>query len=609
MNKALGLFYAACAFVFFFLYYYLSTRIGANSDNMSSLLISNDMAQGNITLEGWTMSTQSYFFSDIVWTAIAIMLFGYHAELAHIMPALFFTGTATLCVLLVLEREKKNWILLLPFVGFPTFFTIAQSIELNIHGGIYLYSVAVLYFLYRLEKPDNWKSALAFIIISGLIANSDQFLTYILFIPTALAALFHLYLKKEVKYIRLFLVSCACIVFAAISQILIWALLDYDVLGYGGKSIADLEQLATNISVVVEGIAYYFDFTFSRGWVGLSLSAFHLLCFFLIVALFLKSVRTGWHKSFLDTVLLACVVIPMAAFMVSSVAIDLSSSRFLYFSLLCLFLFTARNIVIQPRYFSLLFGFVIIWSASNLHSTLIRGETENSYYKRLTHFLTDNGLSVGYAGFWRASIATAMGPVHVIPVFTDPLLRPRHWLSRDDWYGKRGNFFLIRDEFEATNAVNQFGVPDHQLEFEGMKVFVWEDLQSFATAFRIEKIAENALPMQVYEMTKDGVTSRGEDGLMLSGPYTDLEAGTYHVVLNGVKRKGNAEVEIFSMANGLSIKEPIAEGDGTIADFTFSSKEELRNLELRIHVTEEDDLSISGYSITQVSRAEPPQIN
>lgn len=43
-------------------YTFLSFAISANSDNMSSLLSAKDIAEGNLRLNGWSLSTQSYLF-------------------------------------------------------------------------------------------------------------------------------------------------------------------------------------------------------------------------------------------------------------------------------------------------------------------------------------------------------------------------------------------------------------------------------------------------------------------------------------------------------------------------------------------------------------------
>ncbi|MEA7940801.1 hypothetical protein ONO84_24735, partial [Salmonella enterica subsp. enterica serovar Virginia] len=36
-----------------------------------------DIANGNITLKGWYLSTVTFYFTDLVWFALAIKLFGY----------------------------------------------------------------------------------------------------------------------------------------------------------------------------------------------------------------------------------------------------------------------------------------------------------------------------------------------------------------------------------------------------------------------------------------------------------------------------------------------------------------------------------------------------
>nr|CAD7576883.1 unnamed protein product [Timema californicum] len=39
---------------------------------------------------------------------------------------------------------------------------------------------------------------------------------------------------------------------------------------------------------------------------------------------------------------------------------------------------------------------------------------------------------------------------------SDGTIRPRYWLSRDDWYERNGNFMISRDQSEIDAAINQF---------------------------------------------------------------------------------------------------------------------------------------------------------
>ncbi len=112
----------------FCFYFWLSENLGANSDNMSSLLIARDLVDGNLRLHGWTLSTQSYLFTNIIWAALLIKAIGFHPELAHGIPAFFYTVTIFFSYLIAANGSKRGAIFIIPFLIVPTYFSTNQTI-------------------------------------------------------------------------------------------------------------------------------------------------------------------------------------------------------------------------------------------------------------------------------------------------------------------------------------------------------------------------------------------------------------------------------------------------------------------------------------------------
>ena len=133
-------------------YTFVSYLAGANSDNMSSLLIARDMASGNFWLKGWSLSAQPFIFTDAVWAALAISIFGDDPLILHVVPALMYVATFALCILLVREANPRSIILILPLFLVPTVFTALVGLELAVHGGAVLLATGSLFLLARASR-------------------------------------------------------------------------------------------------------------------------------------------------------------------------------------------------------------------------------------------------------------------------------------------------------------------------------------------------------------------------------------------------------------------------------------------------------------------------
>ncbi|EBY1856813.1 hypothetical protein DU134_24240, partial [Salmonella enterica subsp. enterica serovar Ohio] len=96
LNKstvALYLIFALCVFA---LCLYISFNNPVTSDGASLFLEAKDMADGNILLRGWTLSTVSFYFTEAIWYTIVIRIFGDSIYLMYVLPAVFYTITIML---------------------------------------------------------------------------------------------------------------------------------------------------------------------------------------------------------------------------------------------------------------------------------------------------------------------------------------------------------------------------------------------------------------------------------------------------------------------------------------------------------------------------------
>ena len=581
-------------------YSWLSSQVGANSDNMSSLLISKDMADGNYQLNGWYMSTQSYIFSDIVWTALAIKVFGFNPILSHVMPGLFFSFTVLFSIAITRDKNKSGWIFLVPILIIPTFFTVANAIELNIHGGIYLLSVAMLFLIINSSDKIIPYTLIIMPIIVGIFADSDKLIIFTFSLPCFLAAIFHASLSSynRRRHIYIAMAAFMSIIFFKIFGVALPKLFDYEVPGVGNPAIATPDVIFNNINIFISGVGEYFSIQLKSEGITLALSIFRLLCLLFVSILFIRALFVSWKKSFADTFLFLSTGIPVGAFIFSSIPIDITSSRFFFFSILSAIILVARNtnITLLP---SIIAPVLLIWAISNLLSIINNRVTEDAYYSDLGRYLESQGLENGYAEFWRASILSATSQVHVSPVHVDGLIRPHYWLSKNEWYERNGNFFITNNKNEEQVAIAQFGDPVRGLEYNGMKILVWDSIPIPPVGFKVNTINETSLPIKVYKKTDSGMQNTGEVGFMLSGPYVRLKSGKYKIVVHGDIINGSPFIEIFSAAKGISIKKNTTNKKGVILESTFVLDKDIDDMEVRLYVNNDDNITIKGYSISK----------
>lgn len=577
-------------------YTWLSYQIGSNSDNMSSLLIAKDLASGNSSLSGWSLSTQSYLFSDIIWTALAIKLVGYSPALAHIMPAIFYSLFSYLSLRIVYDKNKGGILLIAPVVLIPSFFIIANAIELNIHGGIYLLSMICLYCISKESLRSPLIKLLIASLLCGIFAESDKLIIFIFIIPCFISSSIQFAVKRQNKDFIIALACCLSIMVYLILSLALPSFFDYNVPGIGSQSIASIHEIAGNATLAIQGLLLYFSINFDSDSIGITISIAKAILLIIYVALFVVAMVRGFGKNAIDTLLIFTTAVPFGAFIFSKVAIDITSTRFLFFSVVSATLLIARNIEVKFKAYKVA---LIILSICNLAWIYNKPETEEVYYSRLGDYLQYQNLLNGYGEFWKASIVTAVSKVHIYPVDTDGSIRPRNWLSREDWYSRNGNFFISRDSGEIQTAIDQFGPPSKHLKYQSMSILVWNEMPMPPHGVSFKRINENSLPLRNYNIDPDGgIRSNGQHGFFLSGPYVKINKGKYRVVMSGRVYSGKPYAEVFSANKSISIKLPLSNlTDGNIIDDDVYIDKDVDDLELRINIESDEEVKIYGYTI------------
>ncbi len=91
--------FAVFAAALFTVYLRLSRTMPENSDQANVLLQASDMLHGNLLLHGWYKADVSFYTTELPQYALLEIIFGVHANTAHIAAAMTYTLAALLAVL------------------------------------------------------------------------------------------------------------------------------------------------------------------------------------------------------------------------------------------------------------------------------------------------------------------------------------------------------------------------------------------------------------------------------------------------------------------------------------------------------------------------------
>lgn len=113
---------------------------------------------------------------------------------------------------------------------------------------------------------------------------------------------------------------------------------------------------------------------------------------------------------------------------------------------------------------------------------------------------------------------------------------------------------------------------------------------------------------KVGRVTDKGLTSTGVRGYLFYGPYRSLDAGSYYLEIEmDVDKDGNANLDIVSDSGrkkylDVQVSDYVQTGHN-IVRIPFSLNEEVPNLEVRLHVSEDSALTVRSYVLKHNNRS------
>lgn len=576
---------------------WVSSRVGFNSDNASALLIAKDIASGNLRAENWIFSTQSYLFSDNIWTAIVIAVFGYAPVIIHVMPALYLAIAALFAVLLVARERPWNVAWLAPLILLPNEFAAVRAFELALHGGAYALAAASIYLCGRVSDRRLVPVFAALAVAWGVLANSDELFLVIFMLPAFLAALLHVVLAPGRRTVSLLAATLGGFAVYALAGLLFPHVFLYVTPGVGHQGLADLEAFTKNLGLLAEGVLQFFNIGFGRGALDAILSILRLVFFLSVLAGFAVAAVRAWRKSFVDTVLLLSASATVSAFVFSTMPVDLGSTRYLFFAVLAAAVFAARNVSLG-RLAAPVSVMLVLLALTNLQSLWLFGPRD-APYRDLARYLRDNGLTEGYAGFWRSHVTSVTGDVHIAPVLTGGMIHPFYWLTKTTWYGPGRTFFMTPDPAEKALALAQFGPPRRTLRHGDMDILVWDEIAMPMMGFSLADGYLGTVQFGPIKRYGDGFGPATRKETLFEEVAMSLAAGRYRLTMEGRKNAGTAEI-VIDAPGGPIVRQQVASVDGRIADFEFTLPAMTRDLRVRLKVRKADDLVVRAYRVYRV---------
>ncbi|MFP1963118.1 hypothetical protein [Lonsdalea quercina] len=481
MNKRNFIHYGAylvIAIITSLIYYKISQRININSDMASGFLAAIDVSKGNIFLKGWSLSTVPFYFTEIVWYSLVILVGGYHYMYNYALPAIYLV---ILCILIIVSCDNKKTGFFLTFflLGSPGLFLASNILVPVIHIGAYIFSLISLLLSIKYIKDGSRNHLIANYFLLTMVFFSDSISLFIILFPF-LVVCFVNFLRGEThkRWSTLTIMS----LFSYASSLMIWTLFKkygFNVPGYPSPTFVSLDTFYSNLNILVEGFLRLQDAFFfgtdphNRHTIFICLS--FLCLFYITVMLFLKLKKLKEFDNIDFYLCSATFVMPMA-FVVSSVNVGVSSIRYIIPFFIFIIIFISRKndaITSKTRLNSLVFSVMFITSVYSIYDMLNTPKAVNKMHS-VSDIIKKNGLKKGYAEFWHASSISVYDDVQVAPVYYDGTkLIKMKWLSKDEWYDAGSNFVIINNiDIEAT-VVKQFGNPDKVIEAEGVKIFTW----------------------------------------------------------------------------------------------------------------------------------------
>ncbi len=259
LNKNTVALYSIFSLCVFALCLYISFNNPVTSDGASLFLEAKDMAAGNILLRGWTLSTVSFYFTEAIWYAMVIRIFGDSIYLMYVLPATFYTIAIVLAFALSRTDGKRKWSIaaLIPCVIISSPLASTMTLETCVHVGTIIFALVCLNAL-KCDRHTTIKQTCVATLTAASVF-SDSIFNYYITIPIALAFAVNVLLNRDFSKWRYVV---AVIIGVFIAKLLAIIANHFGLLNAPGTqppAFVSYDNIPSNLNLFIVGIIQYFD--------------------------------------------------------------------------------------------------------------------------------------------------------------------------------------------------------------------------------------------------------------------------------------------------------------------------------------------------------------
>jgi hypothetical protein len=487
---------AACVGAIFLLYVaYLgqSGSLGTDADGAGNVLQAWDMLHGNPLLRGWWLSDVSFYTTELPEYMLVEVARGLNAGVISVAGAATYTLLVALAALLAKGRATgtagllrvliAGGIMLAPGPGISAGSVLSSPDHIGTQVPLLLIWLAID------RLGDRWYLPWLVGALLTWVEMADQMAVYVGALPVRVVSAIRLYTRRGSWRI-----DAGLLMGAAASVALAMAGLRF-IRQAGGFTVAPASAVFTtaahlphNVSLTAESVLSLFgaDFFGLRFGPAAAVALLHLTGLVLVAwACCIAGRRTFSARDRLVPVLFVGLAVNLAAFMLSTQAIDLGSTHELAAVLAFGAVLAGRLIpgraattALLPALLAALAGYagVLAYSATRP----ARPPTTQA----VASWLTANHLTAGIGDYWTANITTVAtgGRVEVRPVGVScGRFSPDAWESKKSWYEppSTATFLVLAltgaagANGTATDATAQFGPPQQTARIGDYEVLVW----------------------------------------------------------------------------------------------------------------------------------------
>ena len=491
--RIIGFLFLFCCLSVFFVS--VALHLPYNSDHASILLEAKSILDGNIFLKGWTLSTVSYYTTEIPFFMIGILLFGYSEKVIYLVTGISYAFLIIIILRLCSINDEgkfsfRNLIISFCFSLYIISLFSNWCLFSPVHIVSFAYCLCSIFILKRLDKKISIRELFIYFLIIIINFIGDTFSIYIWGIPIIIIMLVKLIFENnKLKYATILFTTILSIVLSQIILLLIKQNGGFIVPGIEPKFVG-YNDISNNLYLFFIGLFDLFSvdffgqpiFSFNTAINGIQLVGLVILIWAIIWSI--KNIKK------LDTVkqvLLAGLFINLLEYLLSDVAIWRGTVRYLLptliFGIFLILNFIMHSAWHQQRPLIMLLTSIVIAITLIPQMSLTRSDLPVS---ELSSFLIEKHLINGYGPYWVASITTVHSnetvKIRAVTSSDHKYIRPFIWLAENDWYNENATFMIIDStnvvekpyNIDWKTAINTFGQPNKYYQIQNYEVLVWD---------------------------------------------------------------------------------------------------------------------------------------